>query len=118
MASGAVEHATLWAQELAQQGSVSSPLARERQDVARARMSLAQKRPTEALSLLEPLQGGAKKQERFSHVIEMYVLQALAHHLRGEEQEALTVLPHAVRLREPQHYIRPFVHGSPQLPLP
>ena len=115
MASGAVEHATLWAQELAQQGSVSSPLARERQDVARARMLLAQKRPTEALSLLEPLQVGAKKQERFSHVIEMYVLQALAHHLRGEEQEALTILAQAVRLAEPEYYIRHFVDEGPQV---
>jgi len=115
LASGAVEHATLWAQELAQQGSVSSPLARERQDVARARMLLAQKKPTEALSLLEPLQVGAKKQERFSHVIEMYILQALAHHLRGEEQEALTVLAQAVRLAEPEYYIRHFVDEGPQV---
>src|SRR5260370_21065668 len=48
-----------------------SPLAREREDVARARILLAQKKPTEALSLLEPLRGGAERQERWDPAIEM-----------------------------------------------
>ena len=95
-----------------------SPLAREREDVARARMLLAQKKPTEALSLLEPLQVSAEKQERWSHVIEMKVLQALAHHMRGEEQEALTVLAQALHLAEPEGYIRIFVdEGAPMAAL-
>jgi hypothetical protein len=63
-----------------------SPLAREREDVARARILLAQKMPTEALLLLEALQVSAEKQERWSHVIEMQVLQALAHSLLGKNQ--------------------------------
>jgi len=101
LASGALDRATHWAQELAQSARASSPFAREREDVAQARILLAQKRPTEALSLLEPLQVIAEKQERLSHVIEMKVLQALAHRMRDEEQEALTVLAQALRLAEP-----------------
>ena len=109
-----MDRAAHWAEELAQQSSVPSPLARERQDVARARILLAQKRPTEALSLLEPLQVIAEQQERLSHVIEMKVLQSLAYQMRQQEPEALGALAQAVRLAEPEGYIRCFVdEGAP-----
>lgn len=78
-----------------------SPLAHERQEVARARLLLAQKMPTQALSLLEPLQVIAEQQERLSHVIEMKVLQALAYQMRRQESEALSMLSQALRLAEP-----------------
>ena len=109
LASGDLERAMNWVQELAQHTSVHSPFAREREGVARARILLVQKMPTEALSLLEPLQANAEKQERWSHVIEMKVLQALAYSMRNEEQEALTVLAQAVHLAESESYIRIFV---------
>ena len=109
LVSGAPDRAIHWAQELAEQASVPSPLARERQDVARSRILLAQKRPTEALSLLEPLHVTAEQQERLSHVIEMKVLQALAYQMLDQEQEALSVLSQAVRLAEPEGSIRCFV---------
>jgi ATP/maltotriose-dependent transcriptional regulator MalT len=114
LASGALDRAIRWAPELAQQSSVPSPLTRERQEVARARILLAQKKPIEALSLLEPLEVIAEQQERWSHVIEMQVLQALAHFMRGKEQEALSMLAQAVHLAEPEGYIRCFVdEGAP-----
>ncbi len=114
VASGALDRATHWAEELAQQTSVPSPLVCERQQVARSRLLLAQKRPTEALSLLEPLQVIAEQQERLSHVIEMKVLQALAYQMRQQEQEARSALALAVRLAEPEGYIRRFVdEGAP-----
>src|SRR6266516_1511676 len=116
LASGKVERAINWLQEIARHTSVHSPLAHEREDVAheredvaRARILLAQKMPTEVLSLLEPLQVSAEKQERWSHVIEMKVLQALAHSMRNEDQEALTVLAQAVQLAEPEGFTRIFV---------
>ncbi len=109
LASGEMECATRWAEELAQQASVPSPLAREREDVARVRILLAQKRPTEALSLLEPLHVIAEKQERLSHVLEMKVLQALAYQMLDQEHNALDKLAQAVRLAEPEGYIRRFV---------
>jgi len=107
--SGWHDRAIHWAQELAQQVSATSPLARERQEVARARILLAQKRPTEALSLLEPLHVIAEQQERLSHVIEMKVLQALAYQMLDQEQEALSMLSQAVHLAKPEGYIRCFV---------
>src|SRR3989442_830150 len=102
-----------WLREIEQPSSVDTavhaPLANEREEVARARMLLAQQRPAEALSLLEPLLGKAEQQERWSHVIEIKILQALAHALRHEDQEALTVLAQAVHLAEPEGYIHAFV---------
>ncbi len=116
LASGELERAMNWVEEIAQHTSVPSslahehsPLAHEREDVARARILLVQKMPSEALSLLEPLQVNAEKQERWSHVIEMKVLQALAHSMRNEDQEAFTVLAQAVHLAESESYIRIFV---------
>ncbi|HLZ59736.1 MAG TPA: LuxR C-terminal-related transcriptional regulator [Ktedonosporobacter sp.] len=116
LASGEAERATDWLQEIAQHTSVPSPLpqehsllAHEREEVARVHILLTQKEPTEALSLLKPLQGRAEKQERWSHVIEMKVLQALSHSMRHEEPEALAVLARALHLAEPEGYIRSFV---------
>jgi LuxR family transcriptional regulator, maltose regulon positive regulatory protein len=115
LASGESERAIHWAQELLQQTRVHSPFAREREDVARARIELAQQRPTDALSLLEPLAAGAEKQERWSHVIEIKVLQALAHSMLAEEQVAFTLLSQALQLAEPEGYIRRFVDEGPQM---
>ncbi|HEV2583864.1 MAG TPA: LuxR family transcriptional regulator, partial [Ktedonobacteraceae bacterium] len=106
--------ASLWAQELVQQPREPAPLAREREDVARARILLAQAKPTEALALLEPLRGGAQRQGRWNHVIEMQVLRALAHSMGDQEQEALAVLAQAVQLAEQEGYVRIFVdEGAP-----
>jgi ATP/maltotriose-dependent transcriptional regulator MalT/transcriptional regulator with XRE-family HTH domain len=114
LAAGEVARATLWAQELVQQPREPSPLAREREDMARARILLAQEKPTEALWLLEPLQSGAQRQGRWNQLIEMQVLQALALSMGDEEQEALAVLAQALQLAEPEGYIRIFVdEGAP-----
>jgi LuxR family maltose regulon positive regulatory protein len=114
LASREMDRAIRWAQELVQQPREPSPLAREREDVARARILLAQKKPTEALSLLEPLRGDAERQERWHHVIEMQVLQALAYSMGEEEQKALAVLAQAMQLAKLEGYIRIFVdEGAP-----
>src|SRR4029077_15479542 len=102
-----------WLREIAQptsaQTAAHSPLAHEREDVARVRILLAQKMPAEALSLLEPIQESAEQQKRWSHVIEMKVLQALAYHMCHEDQEAFSILAQALQLAEPEGYIRSFV---------
>ncbi len=118
LAGGELERAMRWAQEPAEPGSVPSPLAGEREEVARARILLAQQKPTEALSHLEALQVGAQQQERWRHVIEIKVLQALAHSMRDEEQEAQTVLVQALHLAEPEGYMRVFAdEGAPMAAL-
>ncbi len=113
LASGDLERAIRWEQELAQQANTPSPLARERRDVARARILLNQKRPTETLSLLEPLLVIAEKQERLSHVIEMKLLQTLAYQMRQQVPLALGTLSQAIQLAEPEGYIRCFLDEGP-----
>jgi LuxR family maltose regulon positive regulatory protein len=108
LASGELERAVNWAQQT-NVHSPLSPLAYEREAVARARILLARKMPAETLSLLDSLQVHAEEQERWSHVIEMKVLQALAHSMCDEDQEACTILAQAVHLAEPENYIRIFV---------
>ncbi|HEY4388726.1 MAG TPA: LuxR C-terminal-related transcriptional regulator, partial [Ktedonobacteraceae bacterium] len=109
LASGEMERAINWAQEIAEQTDMHAPLAQERIDVARARVFLAQKRPAKALSLLEPLQARAEQQERRTHAIEMKILQALAYSMCNQEPEAFTLLAQALHLAKPEGYIRIFV---------
>ena len=85
------------------------PLARERVVVALARVWLAQGRPEEVLSLLIPLLETASRQERWANVIELRLLIALAYQMQSDEQQALIQLSEAVRLAQPEGYIRSFV---------
>ena len=56
----------------------------------------------------------AAEGQRWSHVIEIRLLQALAYQMAQEETEALNTLSEAVRLAEPEGYIRRFVdEGTP-----
>ncbi len=113
LAAGDLARATRWAQELAHSERLSSPFAREREDLARARILLAQEKPEEALLLLGSLLEGATKQERWDHVIEMLLLQALAYQMHHEMQQALAVLAQAVSIAQPEGYIRRFLDEGP-----
>jgi len=114
LAHGEIERAIQWAERLECQDPLPSPLAQERVEVALAQVELAQRKPGQALTLLMPRLEAAAQQERWGNVIELRGLAALAHQMRGEEQEALTLLAEAVRLAQPGGYIRSFLdEGSP-----
>jgi LuxR family maltose regulon positive regulatory protein len=76
---------------------------------ALARILLAKNQPTAALQRLEPARQRATAGQRWGHVIEIRLLQALAHQKLHEEPQALTALTEALRLGEPEGYIRSFV---------
>lgn len=63
----------------------------------------------EALRLLDRLQQAAQAGGRLGSVIEIGVLQALAHQAQGTLTPALVALEHALRLAEPEGYVRTFV---------
>jgi LuxR family maltose regulon positive regulatory protein len=109
LARGEIERAVQSAEWSEREDPLQSPLAQGRVDVSLTHVKLAQRKPDEALTLLKPRLEAATQKERWGNVIELQVLAALAHQMGGEEQEALTVLAEAVRLAQPEGYIRSFV---------
>ena len=114
LARGEGERASQWGEELLRTERQTSAVAREREDVALVRIWLAQEKHREALLRLPSLLEAARRQERWHHVIEMLVLQALAYHMVQQESEALASLAEALSLAEPEGYFRRFVdEGHP-----
>ncbi|HEX3643036.1 MAG TPA: LuxR family transcriptional regulator, partial [Ktedonobacteraceae bacterium] len=114
LASGEMDHATRWAKELDIGERHGNPFVHEREEVAYVRVLLAKHQPVQALTRLEPLLVRATTGQRWGHVIEIRLLQALAHQMCQKEIQALDALSEAVRLAEPEGYIRSFVdEGAP-----
>ena len=66
------------------------------------------------MGLLERLLQAAEAGERTGSVIEILVLQALAHQMQGDIPAALVPLERALTLAEPEGYVRMFVdEGAP-----
>jgi LuxR family maltose regulon positive regulatory protein len=112
LACGERDRAIRWAKELDLTERHGTPFAREREEVACARILLAKQQPVLALQRLEPVLQRAATGQRWGHVIEIQLLQALAYHLLSQETQALNVLSEAVRFAEPEGYIRSFVDES------
>ncbi len=62
-----------------------------------------------ALHFLDRLLAAARAGDRTSSVIEILVLQALAHHAQGNIPPSLALLERALTLAEPQGFVRSFV---------
>lgn len=77
--------------------------------------SSIQGKPQEALTLLVPMLEEATNRHWGKLVIELLILQALAQQMCQEEQAAIGALAQAVRLAEPEGYIRSFVDEGPQI---
>ena len=69
----------------------------------------------EAIGLLERLLQAAQEGERTGSVIEILVLQALAHQMQGDIPAALVPLERALTLAEPEGYVRIFVDEGPPM---
>jgi len=109
LACGELDRATHWAEQLEIKESHGTPFTREREEATRVRILLATGQPTLALQRLEPVLHRATTGQRWGHVIEIRLLQALAYQMLQEEMQALQALSEAVRLAEPEGYIRSFV---------
>ena len=116
IAQGSLGEALGWARE---QGlSVDDDLSylREFEHITLARMLLAQRVEPDvhqAARLLERLLLAAEEGERTGRVIEILVLQALAHQRLGDIPAALACLERAVTLAEPEGYVRVFLDEGP-----
>ena len=82
------------------------------------RVLLAQTRYDEAITLLNRLQRTVEADGRMRCLVEISVLQALAHKNLGQTQQAAHALERALTLAEPEGYIRTFVdEGAPMVEL-
>jgi len=115
LACGKLEQAIGWVEELDLRARQGTPFAREREEVACARVLLARNQPALALERLEPVLRRATTGQRWGHVIEIRLLQALAHQMLQEEVQALDALSEAVQLGEPEGYIRSLVDEGPSM---
>jgi LuxR family maltose regulon positive regulatory protein len=116
VAQGRLGEALGWARE---QGlSVEDDLSylREFEHITLARVILARYKSDradrcilEAMGLLERLLIAAEEGGRTGSVIEILVLQALAHHVQGDIPAALKPLQQALTLAEPEGYVRMFL---------
>jgi LuxR family transcriptional regulator, maltose regulon positive regulatory protein len=77
--------------------------------ICQARVLLAQGDPAGALAMLEPLRQEAEAKGWQDERLKALVLQAVAHHARGEKELAVSLLGEALALAEPGGYIRVFV---------
>jgi LuxR family maltose regulon positive regulatory protein len=81
----------------------------EREQIALARLSLAEGRAADALHLLERQRGLAKAGGRNGRLIEILGLQALALEALGRPEEARAALLQAISLGRPEGYVRVFL---------
>jgi LuxR family maltose regulon positive regulatory protein len=68
-----------------------------------------------AIGLLERLLKAAEDRRRMGSVIEILVVQALAHNAQGNMDPALHALERALDVAEPEGYLRIFVDEGPQM---
>jgi LuxR family transcriptional regulator, maltose regulon positive regulatory protein len=122
VAQGRLGEALGWAHE---QGlSADDPLSylREFEHLTLARVLLARYKHDrtdsairEAIGYLERLLAAAQEGDRMGSVIEILVLQALAHDAQGNIPAALIPLQQALALAEPEGYIRMFLDEGPPM---
>jgi LuxR family maltose regulon positive regulatory protein len=83
--------------------------------LGRSKRDCADHSMLEAMGLLARLLKAAQEGERTGSVIEILVLQALAHQMQGDIPAALMALQQALSLAEPEGYVRMFVDVGPPM---
>jgi len=112
---GRLTRALSWVKE---QGlSVDDELSflREFEYITLARLLIAQNLAEDAVDLLERLLKAAEDGKRMMSVIEILVLQALAHSANGKNSGTLVSLERALRHAEPEGFVQIFVDEGPPM---
>jgi LuxR family transcriptional regulator, maltose regulon positive regulatory protein len=118
---GRLTEALDWAREQGLSAHDDLSYLREFEHVTLARVLIARYKSErvehsihEAMELLERLLQAAEEGGRMGSVIEILMLQALAHEAQGDSSTALVPLERALTLAEPEGYVRIFVdEGTP-----
>jgi LuxR family maltose regulon positive regulatory protein len=119
---GELDEAEAWARERHLSPDDELSYLHEYEHVTLARLLLARYRRSrgsstleDALGLLERLLAAAQDGGRGGSVLEVLILQALAHQARGDVPAALAGLQHAVMLAQPEGYVRLFAEEGPPM---
>jgi ATP/maltotriose-dependent transcriptional regulator MalT/DNA-binding SARP family transcriptional activator len=122
IAQGRLGEALSWAREQGLSADDDLSYLREFEHITLARVLLAwysderaEHSVHEASRLLERLLRAAEAGGRTGHVIEILVLQALAHQVRTDIPAALACLERALTLAEPEGYVRVFTDEGPPM---
>jgi len=119
---GSLTKALVWVRE--RDLSVDDELSylREFEHITLARVLVAEYKSNrdehsglQAIGLLERLLTAAEDRKRMGSVIEILVLQALAHQAQDDLPQAHASLEHALALAEPEGYVRIFVDEGPPM---
>ncbi len=122
LAQGKLDEVRRWARDRGPSAQDDVTYLREFEHVTVARMLLAEYRSErwvssgqQALALLQRLLRAAEDGGRTGTVLEILVLQALAHQARGDTVAALLPLGRALTLAEPEDYVRIFTDEGPPM---
>jgi LuxR family transcriptional regulator, maltose regulon positive regulatory protein len=113
-AQGRISEARDWARERGLSTKDDLTYVREFEHVTLARVLLSGS-IEEAIELLQRLRVAAEAGGRWRSVIEVDVLLALGHHAFGDQGAALLALERALRLAEPEGYVRIFIDEGPAM---
>ncbi|GAA3384694.1 LuxR C-terminal-related transcriptional regulator [Cryptosporangium minutisporangium] len=102
-------------QTLARHTEAGTPGAEIPGRLATARLLHARGRSRDALDQLRPLRDAAQTADRGRDLLEILVLQALAHAQASMPDEAAATLADAFGRAAPEHYVRTFVDEGPAL---
>jgi LuxR family maltose regulon positive regulatory protein len=119
---GRISQAQSWVHERGLSCDDDLSFMREFEHITLARVLIAQYKCDlvngsihEAIGLLERLLQAAEEGGRTGSMIEIRVVQSLAHHAQGNISLALLPLEHALTLAEPEDYIRIFIDEGPPI---
>jgi LuxR family transcriptional regulator, maltose regulon positive regulatory protein len=122
VAQGRLGEALGWAREQGLEASDDLSYLREFNHITLARVLLARYRGDRTdrsmygvVGLLERLLPAAQAGGRMGNVLEILLLQALAHQTQGDLPAALVPLERALTLAEPEGYVRSFVDEGPPM---
>lgn len=110
-----VTRATAWGRACGLTTEDQPSYQREWEYLTLVRLRLAQHRADETISLLRRLLSMAEKGKRTGRMIEILMLQALAHQALGQTPQALFQLTQALQLSEAHGYTRLFLDEGPSL---
>jgi len=112
LAQGNLAEASRWAEAHRIDGAGELDAAQEIEQMAVARVYLAQDELDAALRLLAWLLDAAQAKGRMGSAVKIETLRALAFQAQGNVGQALVVLERALTLAEPEGYVRTFIDAG------